>query len=235
MQIWLREWRHVRGLTLEQLAARVGTDKTQLSRLEKGKRRLTMDWLERIAPALGCEPVDLLGPPPSDLPGAGLGRRVRPQHATVQPGVRPNTIDYGGESYAAIPVYNVQADAGHGALVAAEEEKHRILFRGAWLNTVTNAALDQLAVIQVDGDSMEPTLRSGDTALIDLSQTRPGRKDGLYVLLRDDGLLVKRVALSWKTGLAIIKSDNPAYPSESDVDPATLDVRGRVIWIGRRI
>ncbi|MBY0430980.1 MAG: helix-turn-helix domain-containing protein [Rhodospirillales bacterium] len=60
MQNRIRELREQRGLSLEQLAARAGTTNQQVSRLEKGQRRLTDDWLRRLAEALQVHPVDLL-------------------------------------------------------------------------------------------------------------------------------------------------------------------------------
>lgn len=62
---YLRAWRHQSGLTVESVASRAGTDKGQLSKLENGERRLTVDWLSRIAPAYGVAPDKLLTPPAS--------------------------------------------------------------------------------------------------------------------------------------------------------------------------
>jgi transcriptional regulator with XRE-family HTH domain len=56
----IRELRTARGLTLKRLAELVGTSNQQISHLEKGRRRLTLDWMERIAGALECHPSDLL-------------------------------------------------------------------------------------------------------------------------------------------------------------------------------
>ena len=53
--------RKARGLTLKRLAELVGTSNQQISHLEKGRRRLTVEWMERIAEALDCHPFDLLG------------------------------------------------------------------------------------------------------------------------------------------------------------------------------
>jgi len=53
---WIRELRERSGLTLDALAAKVGTTNQQISHLELGKRRLTIDWLVRIAAALNCHP-----------------------------------------------------------------------------------------------------------------------------------------------------------------------------------
>lgn len=58
----IKELREDRGLTLEQLAEKVGTSHTQISRLEHGKRRLDINWMQRVAKALVCQPQDLMVP-----------------------------------------------------------------------------------------------------------------------------------------------------------------------------
>lgn len=57
----LREFRKARGLTLEQVAEAVGTSHQQVQRLETGARRLTLEWLTRLAAAMEYEPADLIG------------------------------------------------------------------------------------------------------------------------------------------------------------------------------
>ena len=59
----LSAWRRHRQLSQEQLADAVGTSKATISRLEAGQRGLSQKWLERLAPALRCEPPQLLGSP----------------------------------------------------------------------------------------------------------------------------------------------------------------------------
>ena len=56
----IRELRHARRLSLVVTAKLAGTTVQQLSRLELGERRLTVDWMRRIAAALGVRPADLL-------------------------------------------------------------------------------------------------------------------------------------------------------------------------------
>ncbi len=51
-----RELRESEGLTLDALSERVGTTNQQISHLEMGKRKLTVDWLRRLAKTLGCHP-----------------------------------------------------------------------------------------------------------------------------------------------------------------------------------
>jgi transcriptional regulator with XRE-family HTH domain len=64
--ILLRSWRKHRGLTLEQLAERLHMNKGALSRIERGERPYTQDFLEAVADILQCEPVDILIRDPSE-------------------------------------------------------------------------------------------------------------------------------------------------------------------------
>lgn len=57
---FLKSWRKHRGLTQEQLAERVGYDRTYISKIEKGTKRYDQPFLEAVAEALRCEPADLI-------------------------------------------------------------------------------------------------------------------------------------------------------------------------------
>jgi phage repressor protein C with HTH and peptisase S24 domain len=92
-----------------------------------------------------------------------------------------------------------------------------------------------LSFIRVEGDSMSPTLSNGDDILVDRGDALDRLRDGIYVLRRDDTLMVKRVALNPSSRLATIKSDNPAYPEWRDCALDAIEILGRVIWVGRRI
>lgn len=56
----IREIRIDRGLSQQALADAVGTSKTQISKLEKSQRRLTDEWMRRLARALECHPAELM-------------------------------------------------------------------------------------------------------------------------------------------------------------------------------
>lgn len=60
MQNRISELRQERGLTLTDLAKKIGVTSQQIGRLEKGERRLTTDWMEKIAFALDVLPEDLM-------------------------------------------------------------------------------------------------------------------------------------------------------------------------------
>lgn len=64
----LRAWREWRKLTQEQLADAIDTTPAVVSLLESGKRRLSLKWLQRLAPALKTTPGFILDHTPEDLP-----------------------------------------------------------------------------------------------------------------------------------------------------------------------
>lgn len=66
---YIKEWRKFRQLTQEQLAERVGIDKSYLSKIENGKKRYDQPFLEAAAEALRCAPGDLIIRNPIDPDG----------------------------------------------------------------------------------------------------------------------------------------------------------------------
>lgn len=67
----IAELRQAKGWSQEDLAKRIGSSNQQIGRLEAGARRLTVDWMERIAGALGVPVTELL-----PLRGDGLAPLV---------------------------------------------------------------------------------------------------------------------------------------------------------------
>ena len=64
---YLKAWREFRGLTQEQLADKVGTDKAVISLLENEKRPLSSTWLRKFATALETRPGHILDTDPAAL------------------------------------------------------------------------------------------------------------------------------------------------------------------------
>ncbi|UJB19212.1 MULTISPECIES: helix-turn-helix domain-containing protein [Lysobacter] len=58
--------REAQKLSLDELARLVGTTNQQISHLENGRRRLTVDWLQRLGAALGAHPWALVSPEGED-------------------------------------------------------------------------------------------------------------------------------------------------------------------------
>lgn len=133
-----------------------------------------------------------------------------------------------------VPRLNVGASAGHGALSGDEATRGHIGFDPAWLRR-TASQPNQVSIIEVNGDSMVPTLSHGDEILVDRGDASDRLRDGIYVLRVDDLLIVKRIVINPAPPRLSIRSDNPAYPAWESVDLTAVDIIGRVIWASRMI
>jgi phage repressor protein C with HTH and peptisase S24 domain/DNA-binding XRE family transcriptional regulator len=145
---------------------------------------------------------------------------------------RKESID---DSFVKIPRYKVDASAGHGAVIHSEQIVDHLAFRSDWVRHALGVPVASLALINVTGDSMEPTLSNGDLILIDTS-IRGVDDSGVYVLQFDGKLKVKRIH-SKADGSVDLISDNQRYPVETLQGEIAqeLGVVGRVVWCGRRM
>ncbi|HZG46823.1 MAG TPA: S24 family peptidase [Allosphingosinicella sp.] len=134
-----------------------------------------------------------------------------------------------------VPLLDVGASAGAGAAVEGERTRAHVAFDPAWLRKVASGGPDGLSIIRVEGDSMLPTLADGDEILVDRCDGRQRLRDGIYVLRLEGALMVKRLAFNPVNRTVTISSDNVAYPSWADCDPAKVELVGRAIWVGRRL
>ena len=115
-----------------------------------------------------------------------------------------------------VPLYDVEVSAGSGIEVYGERVIQRVPFAKSWLHSEGLHARN-LACLPVHGDSMKPSLTSGDIVLVNHAK-RGG--DGVFVVRMGNALRVKR--LQWlANGDLRISSDNPIYQTEQ-ITPADL-------------
>jgi phage repressor protein C with HTH and peptisase S24 domain len=134
--------------------------------------------------------------------------------------------------YTEVPLYDIEASAGHGSLFEHERIESHLKFRNDWL---ARERLDKanLVAIRVTGDSMDGTLSDGDTVLIDRSRTKP---DGVFAIRIGDGLRIKRLQ-KMTDGSLRVSSDNPMYQPEV-IHPENMEqveVVGQCYWRGGRV
>lgn len=139
------------------------------------------------------------------------------------------TITQGNPDFVPIPRFAVDAAAGDGALVDEETQTGFYAFNRSWL-TKRKLAPDNLAVISVRGDSMEPRLSDGDLILVDQAQVEIA--DGItYVIRLGNDLLVKYVQRISPDAVSLL-SENNRYPPR-EISLATIGedtaIIGRVV------
>ena len=87
-------------------------------------------------------------------------------------------------------------------------------------------------LIQAVGDSMNPTFNSGALLLVN-TKVNQIKNDSIYVINRDDELIVKRIQDLWN-GQIKIKSDNPKYEPLIIQKTDAIKIVGEVVWIGQK-
>lgn len=151
----LKELRESRKLSRRALAELVNCGESQIVKLERGDRRLTLDWVNRLARALDVPASDFLtddaAPPPNprDLPGV----------APFEPIPVPSPAQLKG----GLPVYGVAAchnAHGHQAFEMQGQIVDRVKYPPALVNVPGAYALYAV------GDSMEPRYYEGELVYV---------------------------------------------------------------------
>jgi hypothetical protein len=70
---------------------------------------------------------------------------------------------------------------------------------------------DKLVLMQIEGDSMSPTIMDGDVAMVDMSR-RDLRPGPIYALGIDEIVVIKRVELQSGSQMTILSDNRDAYP-----------------------
>lgn len=125
------------------------------------------------------------------------------------------------------------ASLGDGAALDEYAETHKLKFRADSLRR-KHLQPANLAVVYGKGDSMHPTILSGDAIMFDRADTQP--RDGqLYVISYDGDLIAKR--LMELDGAWYASSDNdddPKWRKPKRLDPSRgVEIAGRIRWVAR--
>ena len=108
-----------------------------------------------------------------------------------------------------IDLLNVRAGGGEGIYNYVIETVDTISLDKSFFRTPINT--NKIKGIQVDGDSMEPTLRDGDCVLID--ENINFGTNGIYAIQYGGQILIKRLQFKMD-GTILIISDNDKYDKE---------------------
>lgn len=200
---------------------------------EKLKAEIVRLGQTRVAKAAGVS-ITTLNSWIKGSGGTSAKRRDALMQAVRELSLQPQDgLEHRGETYLPVPEYDIRAAAGAGAFVEDGAPTTHQMFGQQWLASLTPSPLEALSIIRVAGDSMENTLRPGDQILVDRTAQR-WRGDGIYVLLFDDVLQVKRIQRDRDGGLLIL-SDNPNYQAIKPHKSDSVQIIGMVLWVGRKL
>ncbi len=121
---------------------------------------------------------------------------------------------------------DIYASAGGGALNEEEEGEMMILDEELVQKLGGFGSIKHIQAINVLGDSMEPTLCSGDVVFVNRDH-RNAHKAGIYIVSTPAGLFIKRLHLQ-ANGMVALVSDNESYAPEV-VSAVDVEVVGKVV------
>lgn len=191
------------GLSQKAMAAELGIDEKTWQRGELGKTEPGAETLRRLAD-MGFDANWI-------LTGAGSMRRGE-AHAPA-PGFRESEAAFQHASpqasgFVAIRRYGFEnASAGNAAGFLSE-----LLLPLDWITRILRTTPEALSFVEANGDGMSPAIAEGDMLLLDRAEPR-FRGAGVYALLVDDALIIKRIGVKLD-GTLVVSSDNPAYRPE---------------------
>lgn len=201
-----------KGISQAELARLIGIKQPSVFKILSGETRNPKKILE-IATALNVDPHWLKTGEGDPDPSYRIVEVSEPQ--------KPNTVR--------IDILDVEASAGNGAYLSPTEqgllsqEFDLTFFRQQF----GRADAKHLKLITVKGDSMAPTLESGDLLYVDISENYFAA-DGLYVFTFDGQTFIKRLQKVGKEMLVI--SDNPTYKEWTFTQGDDVFIHGRVIF-----
>lgn len=143
-------------------------------------------------------------------------------------------IDSAGDEFPSVPRYRVKLSGGPGRSIFDEEEADRIPFTQDFIRKLKREGTKGLAIFEADGDSMEPTISTGDLVMVDTERRSTG--GGIMAYRLGDEAFIKRI-MKTPEGFQIISDNRDDYPAFTigDNELGDFEIIGRVCWIGRTV
>jgi transcriptional regulator with XRE-family HTH domain len=215
----LYDAREARGMSRTELVKRSGVSKQQLSRLENGLIRLRLDHLKPFAKVLGYTPEQIL------LWGRYPGTTDDQSVSEVLP-ASEQVAELASRMEANYSTLKKRRDGRRVDRIKSEGW----IFPPSFVNDQLSTSAKQLVVVAVEGDSMAPTIMSGEKVIVDTGHKTPS-PDGLYAI-RDsfDKVIVRRLQLLRAAQPSRVKviSDNPKHATE-EVPLTDVEVVGKAL------
>jgi phage repressor protein C with HTH and peptisase S24 domain len=208
----------------DRLARAMGVSPSAFRKWLKGEAEPSRERLVALARAAGVGVAWLAegeGPAPAFESPGGRRRAGERESATE--------LDWG--QFVLLP-HRAEAAAAGSVTPPNPSGTEWMALRHDWVRAVCKVEPTELVLETATGESMTPTIRDGNTLLIDTTD-RTFRNFGIYVLEINGQRLVKRVQRKHDGSLVLI-SDNTAYQPDAVDREAADDVKviGRVVWSG---
>ncbi len=141
----------------------------------------------------------------------------------------------GGGLLAYVPHVEAQLAAGHGSINDRLQIRDYIPFAQSYLlRKFGRSTVDGLTILEVSGDSMEPTISDGSLVMVD--QTDQDVSGSIMAFVFEDCAYIKRLQ-KFPGGIDVVSDNKDFYPPHQirNADLDQLNIIGRVRWIGKTL
>lgn len=220
--------REAEGLSRSQLSELTGVSGDTIKQYELGRiKTVGLDNLEKIINTDQLHKYTLWL----------VSDKIEPEVGQISPSELKSGVYTPPEKrHINLPFYEVSASAGAGLLAEVEEQPRTVSFEPYWLRNEIGVCPNNVFLMLVEGDSMQPTLKNGSMIMVD--RDVDNLSDGIYVMRYDNNLLVKRLQML-PGGIIRVKSDNSMYDpweiTRPQLDGEELALIGRVVWTGQKM
>jgi phage repressor protein C with HTH and peptisase S24 domain len=132
-----------------------------------------------------------------------------------------------------IVALDLSLSMGPGTVLEDFVESEPVKMDLGLLQSITRTPSNRLRLVKGIGDSMEPTLRTGDRIMVDINERALARINGIYWVDHLGTHGIKRLRASGQ-GRVMVISDNPLIENY-EVAADEIRIEGRVIWFAREL
>lgn len=199
---------------------------------ENGSRNFKPDVAKRYAGLLSVDWQWLYLGESAQAPD-NLKKKKDAQPATKRTGIPEIDVRAGMGGGGEAPIEYVSD--GNGGHITTDAVRGTWSLPNDYLNSELRVDANATRILEVQGDSMEPTLRSGDRVMINTRDKRPS-PPGIFALWDGYGVVVKRLELIPNSDPATVRiiSDNQNH-SHYERTADEVHLIGRVVWFARRM
>jgi|TARA_Y100000814_G_C12329378_1_gene400883 transcriptional regulator with XRE-family HTH domain len=214
------------GLNQKELAIQAGLNETAVRDIRQGRSQHPRhDTIEKLAKALNCSLMTLLAPDTGEqtkflkeeLSNTSNEKCIKAQANIL------NSVS--------LPLF----DCSFPIQYPLDAEKSRMSwpFPQILIDEIAGGDYKKLFALIVRGDSMSPTIRNGSLAIIDIKTPYMSR-DGVYMIYHKGGLMARRLTFAVLNGVVTITCDNTDFSGPQIVSPKSINIAGRIIWLGQK-
>ena len=199
----LKELRKGKNLSLVQIAEKLDVSKSHYARIENGESTLSIEYAKKLSEIYGINYLEIF--------------LKDEDYENAKSHFSGNARLLDNDGFYKIKYFNVKACAGHGHLNACEHFTFEAVPK-TMIDQNHCSSIENVVMIDVVGESMQPTLSNADIVMLDTGIDRV-EEGKIYAIEIGGELSIKRLRHDTINKKIVVMCDNKMFESwEADAD-----------------